>query len=131
MAAAKIRAESAGADDACFLYRIARFEEANADDAFAKTTTSAPGPCTCFWSACTPPPCVAGRVQRRGVLRDIVKTLKAENRTIPAEKIDAWLASSAGKSKPRPKPSPLRTTWKTPAAHLPGGLPPPENQGLG
>jgi len=96
MIGAKTRAEKGGADDGFFLFRIAKFEEANADDAFAKNDYL--GSRSLYrllerMYAASP----RGKDAQKGaaVLREIIKTLKAENRTIPAEKIDAWLASSA------------------------------------
>ncbi len=96
MAAAKSQAQRSGTDDACFLFRMARFEETNADDAFAKNDYLGSRSlyrlleriyATSAW----------GKDAANGaaVLREIVKSLKAENRSVPAGKIDNWLASSA------------------------------------
>jgi len=96
MAEAKNRAQSGGADDACFLFRMARFEETNADDAFAKNDYLGSRSLYRLLERIYADS-AQGKDASNGVavLREIVKTLKTENRAIPAGKIDNWLASSA------------------------------------
>ncbi|MHB8055676.1 MAG: serine/threonine-protein kinase [Candidatus Aminicenantales bacterium] len=96
MAVTKSRAEDEGADDKYFLFRVAQFEETNADDAFDKNdylgSRSLYRLLERMYAAS---PRGKDPVKGVAVLREIVKALKSENRAVPAEKIDDWLASSA------------------------------------
>jgi len=96
MTATKTRVQKRLSPEKNFLLRVARFEEANADDAFAKNDYA--GARALFrlleriYNAAP-----RGETGAQGVeaLRGILKTLRTENQTIPADKIDSWLASSA------------------------------------
>jgi hypothetical protein len=96
MAATKTRVQKRLSPERNFLLRVARFEEANAADAFAKNDYA--GSRALFrlleriYNASP-----RGENGAQGVeaLRGILKTLQIENQTIAADKIDPWLASSA------------------------------------
>jgi len=95
MAAAKARFQGKVGNDH-FLYRIAQYEERNADDAYEKNDyAGAKALYRLLERIYLAVP--EGKDAVRGVaaLREIVKDLKAENKAVPAEKIDAWLNSSA------------------------------------
>ena len=79
-----------------FLFRLAQFEERNADDAFAKNDYAGSRALYRLLERiylAVP----NGKTAARGVvaLREIVKSLKTEAAVVPEAKIDSWLASSA------------------------------------
>lgn len=79
-----------------FLFRLAQFEERNADDAFSKNDYA--GSKALYRLLERIYQAVPnGKTVARGVvaLRGIVKSLKTEAAVVPEEKIDSWLASSA------------------------------------
>ncbi|MCC7294287.1 MAG: protein kinase [Acidobacteria bacterium] len=79
-----------------FLFRLAQFEERNADDAFSKNDYA--GSKALYRLLERIYQAVPnGKTAARGVvaLRGIVKSLKTEAAVVPEEKIDSWLASSA------------------------------------
>ncbi|MBN1939181.1 MAG: protein kinase [Candidatus Aminicenantes bacterium] len=96
MAAAKHQVQARRGYENNFLYRVALFEERNADDAFAKNDYA--GSRSLYrlleriYQAAP-----KGDTAVRGLaaLRDIVAALKAENQAVPVDRVDAWLSSSA------------------------------------
>jgi len=79
-----------------FLFRIAIFEERNADDAFEKNDyAGARALYRLLERIYQAVPRGENAVRGVAALREIVKNLKTENQNIPGEKIDDWLTSSA------------------------------------
>jgi serine/threonine protein kinase len=79
-----------------FLFRIGQFEERNADDAFAKNDyAGARALYRLLERIYQAVPKGEDAVGGVAALREIIKNLKTENQTVPGEKIDAWLDSSA------------------------------------
>jgi len=96
MGASKNRAQSRISPDRNFLFRVGRFEETNADDAFVKNDyAGARALYRLLERIYDAAP--RGETGAKGLeaLRGILKTLQTEIQAIPAEKVDSWLASSA------------------------------------
>ncbi len=95
MAAVKAQVQGRATGDN-FLFRIAQFEERNADDAFEKNDyAGARALYRLLERIYQAVP--KGEDAGRGVaaLREIVKILKTENQAIPRDRIDDWLTTSA------------------------------------
>ncbi len=79
-----------------FLFRVAVYEERNADDAFAKNDyAGARSLYRLLERIFQAVPKGDTPVRGLTALKGIVAALKVENQAIPAERIDAWLSSSA------------------------------------
>jgi len=96
MNAAKRQIQSRRGNENNFLFRVALFEERNADDAFAKNDyAGARSLYRLLERIYQAVPKGDSAVRGLAALREIVAALKVENQAIPAERIDSWLASSA------------------------------------
>jgi len=96
MNAAKRQVQSRRGNENNFLFRVALFEERNADDAFAKNDyAGARSLYRLLERIYQAVPKGDTAVRGLTALREIVAALKVENQAIPADRIDAWLSSSA------------------------------------